>query len=111
MYDESFKKMTITKGKLRATWEYIGEGCWGDYNPENHRDIPLLRFNCELRHRGRWEQVEGASYCTTVPINAKRSELRKMLRTILKEKELIDTYPERRHPMQEMSWIGERKAG
>ena len=104
----SFKEMTIAKGKLRATWEWIGEGRSGDFNEDDPHDEPLLRFSCELRHRGRWEEVEDASYCTTVSIKTPRRELRKMLRTILNE--LIDTYPNHKRPMQEMSWIGERKA-
>ena len=108
MKELSFKEMTITKGKLRATWEWIGEGFSGDYNEEDPNDAPLLRFSCELRHRGKWEDVEDASYCTTVPITTPRKELKVMLNTILKE--LANTYPDHKRAMEEMSWIGERKA-
>jgi hypothetical protein len=106
MKELSFKEMTITKGNLRATWEWIGEGRSGDYNEEDPNDQPLLRFTCDENNAGDWEQVENASYCTTVPITTPRKELRRMLNTILKE--LAGTYPDHKRAMEEMSWIGER---
>lgn len=54
-----------------VTWEYIGEGYQGDYNPDDPEDEPLLRAS--LTHRK--VEDEGETYCTCLPISTPQADL------------------------------------
>lgn len=49
-----------TKSRITVEVDHIGEGWWGDYNPNDPADKPLLRFYV-LRNG---EYLDDASYCT-----------------------------------------------
>lgn len=55
------------RGGIRVIFEWIGEGNWGDYDPGDKEDTPLLRFTVQ-RHTGdgKYEEFDDASYCTGV---------------------------------------------
>lgn len=53
---------------LRLELTYIGEGLTGDYDPDDHCDVPLLRFYIQRYvGEGEWSDIEGGSYCTLIP--------------------------------------------
>lgn len=83
-----FEELEIIRGNYRATWEYIGEGWSGDYDPEDPEDIPLLRFSVD-RHVDseflEWEGMDNASYCTRMPIDSNREHLERGLNIVLDE--------------------------
>lgn len=64
-------------GVVAVVWEDIGEGWDGEYDPNDDNDEPLLRFTVYRNsfvtggsRSGGWEQVDNASYCTRMPVNA-----------------------------------------
>jgi hypothetical protein len=72
--------MRLIKDNVKVTWEDIGEGLCGDYNPLDPDDIPLYRFYVEERlEDGEWADVEDASYCTQVPVDTPDDILEKLL--------------------------------
>lgn len=70
-----FEDVVIEKGDFRVVWEHIGEGVYGDYDPEDEQDEPLLRFSCYKRVDGEWDSLEDASYCTRMPLDSPREHL------------------------------------
>jgi hypothetical protein len=74
--------MSYTRGNVRVEWEDIGEGVCGDYDPKDPTDKPLLRFTVLQKIKGKWEQVDDASYCTYVMIDTPKKILKRLLRII-----------------------------
>ena len=62
--------MELIRDNVKVEWEAIGEGFSGDYNPEDLRDVELLRFYVSVLRNGVWEEKEDASYCTLFPVSA-----------------------------------------
>jgi len=63
---DEFKALVLERGDFRVTLDHIGEGVYGDYDPEDEQDERRLRFYCDKLDRayGSWEEVEDSSYCT-----------------------------------------------
>lgn len=56
-------------GRLRVVLEYLGEGWNGEFNPSRPSDAPLVRFTvAERDHDGDFQDLEGSSFCTSIPI-------------------------------------------
>lgn len=87
--------MEISDDLLMAVWENIGEGWSGDYDPDDPDDKNLLRFTIYIKdYNGNWEQVDDASYCTTVPYDTPEEDLKSKLETIFEEyRDVLDEYP------------------
>ena len=81
---DSETPVSIQGSLVRADWYDAGEGLWGDYDPENPRDVHLLRFDIYIKRNGNWEPVDDASYCTLVPADTERHTLVNKLYTIYK---------------------------
>jgi hypothetical protein len=67
-----FNEITVRKGRLALTWEYIGEGKNGDFNPAfGADDYPHLRatVSCD------GEDVEKGSYCTLASVTTPKDRL------------------------------------
>jgi hypothetical protein len=99
---KEFKEIEVICGDKRVTWEYIGEGNEGDYNPDDPEDTPLLRFSCDKMVDGAWEGMENASYCTQMPINSSRRDLLIAAGIIL---EAIDTDASYKRDLERLSWL------
>lgn len=87
--------VSIRNTKLRVDWYESGEGYHGDYNPNDPEDEELLRFDVYVKRpeTHEWEEVDDASYCTTVPANTDVEALTKTLQVIFDEyNEVIDDY-------------------
>ena len=96
--------VSISDELVRIDWVNIGEGLCGDYNSEDPEDINILRFDvsynpyyapCTVSDSIDWEEVEDASYCTTVPSDTEISELVRLAYIIHKEyRAVMEDYPE-----------------
>ena len=65
---------------IRIKWVNIGEGIHGDYNENNPNDVNLLRFDVSVKtDDGTWEDIEDASYCTQVPADTPKDDLKELL--------------------------------
>lgn len=91
---------------FKVVWEYIGEGMSGDYNPEDEKDYPHLRFACYKRPEGHtkghfeWEQVDDASYCTCLPISTPKTILK-----LASDKILLGLGEDYKKRLEELSWL------
>jgi hypothetical protein len=77
----AFKEIVVTREEVSVVLEYIGEGYCEEYNPKNPKDEPLVRFT--ILKDG--EQMDDASYCTTLSIHTDRKKLEKVANTIMNE--------------------------
>lgn len=63
-------------GTTKVVWEYIGEGWYGDFDPTDATDEPLLRFAvCTRKGNGDWEYADDASYCTQNPVDLEHEHM------------------------------------
>jgi hypothetical protein len=68
---DGFEEVTVRKGRLSVTWEYIGEGKSGDFNPDDPDDYPHLRVYAMLDG----EDIEKGSYCTLASVDTPKDRL------------------------------------
>lgn len=73
----------LIKDDVKVEWVRLGEGYRGDYDPNDPDDEELLRYDVSVLEDGQWEKVEGASYCTLVPVTATEEEKLALLKIIL----------------------------
>jgi hypothetical protein len=62
------------------------EGWFGNYDPTDNEDEPLLRFTVQRRDPGErdsWSDVDDASYCTGLNVDAPQEEIDQALQLIL----------------------------
>lgn len=113
MVADKFKRIVVKSKTLRGlgvdlNWD-CREGNEGDYDPEDPKDQPLLRF--DVSYKG--EAVEDGSYCTRLKATDTRSLLTKAAECILNEAEATlyigeggylaqDGFKRR---MEELSWL------
>ena len=86
-------EIEIQNDLLCLEWVDLGEGLCGDYNPDDPKDIPLLRFDAYIKENGQWTSIEDASYCTCVPATTDVEELINLLDIVFnKYDEVVDAY-------------------
>jgi hypothetical protein len=66
---------------LSLTWEWIGEGESGDFDPADPNDVARLRAS--LYYNG--EQVDDGSYCTFATLETPKDELVKSAQDIMRQ--------------------------
>ena len=93
----TFEDRELIEDGVKVTFEYIGEGWCGDYNPEDSEDTPLLRFNVfaheslknpfseESPVKDGYGYMLDSSYCTGMPINTPKEIIDMALRSIMDE--------------------------
>ena len=71
---------------IKVEFVNIGEGYWGDYNPENPDDVNLLRFYVYFKpeNEKEWQAVEDASYCTGVAATEKEETIMEKIGKLFK---------------------------
>jgi len=81
------------------SWIDIGEGLWGEYNPEDLKDAPFLRANLEYMGL----EIEDASYCTLAQVGAPPEELHRVSNLLF---ERLPDNPDdyHRRTMEEWTW-------
>ena len=106
---------SIVKGDLKVTFENIGEGWSGDYDPEDPEDNNLLRIYIYLRTnedgRADWIQVEDGSICTSLPAETAPLTRRHLLEMVFEDADASVSREENRisrHLMDEFSYVNPR---
>jgi hypothetical protein len=97
----NFQGVYLAVGDKRVTWEYLGEGYSGDFNPKDKKDVPLLRFSCSRWDTGTWDELDSASYCTCMPVNAQIRHLIEGARLIMEAIQDVDY----KHRLQELTYL------
>lgn len=107
-------------GLVRVDLDWIGEGIDGDYDENDSKDVPLLRYGvsrkftkeCENHEEfqdgeiGEWFDIEDSSYCTQLNATAPREQLIEAAQFILAHVEDNVKYFQRQKRLYEMlSWI------
>ena len=75
--------MELVLDDYKVAWEDLGEGLYGDYDPENANDTAMLRFDVYRMVSGEWEPMEDASYCTMMPTDTPKETLQAGLEAIM----------------------------
>lgn len=57
---------SLTRNNIKVELGHIGEGKFGDFDPDDTDDYPHLRFSVFKRDGEEWEELDDASYCTTL---------------------------------------------
>lgn len=78
-FEGSAPEIALIDGRYKVEWVNLGEGKDGDYDPSDHDDVELLRFDVSFDG----ELVPDGSYCTLVPVDTSESILRKALERIM----------------------------
>lgn len=98
----------LTIGPVRVSFEHIGEGYSGEYNPNDPEDRRLLRFYIEERDEdGDWNDVDNGSFCTTLTTDTSIKDLVNYLTLIwgrVWEKLLAGESIKRE--CEKLSWLG-----
>jgi hypothetical protein len=59
--------MELIKDSVKVAWVRLGEGMSGNYDPNDPKDVELLRFDVSVLVGGEWTDPGSASYCTWFP--------------------------------------------
>ena len=108
----------VIRGKVRVEIGWIGEGNDGDYDEDDSRDVPLLRFDAydlvkhknTLKCTGRYDCCRGGqdtSYCTQLPATLPMEVLKSVCRSIAEH--IVDE-PHWKRILEELSWMDEKDA-
>ncbi|MBP7119258.1 hypothetical protein KBA63_04180 [Candidatus Woesebacteria bacterium] len=101
---DNFQEMELKMGNKTVILEYIGEGTvQGEFNDSDDDDAPVLRFSCrenkydiDGKHD---EEMESASYCTNLEINAPLDQKLRLMGLVM-EAIQKDDY---KHRLEELS--------
>ena len=77
--------MKYVKDNVKVSFEDIGEGINGDYNPDDPDDVALLRFDVYGWNGFDWDAIDDASYCTNVPVGTSPEKINELLALIMDE--------------------------
>ena len=103
-------RMEIIFDTYKAEWDDIGEGCDGDYDPNDPDDVQLLRFytyefnGCYTAESSRpeWIEIDGGSFCTRMPTTTAEKILMKALMAVVFE---LHSTSGSLSALERMSWI------
>ncbi len=94
--------LTVHYGKWALTWEDIGEGFNGDYDPDDPKDLPLLRAT--LDHLDANDSLSDASYCTLAPVGTPVAVLQAFSEDLFRCLPLSPDDGSYKRTMQEWTW-------
>jgi hypothetical protein len=118
---DDFDEVEASSGDVKIVLEYIGEGTSGDYNSLDKNDIPLLRFTTfkkeYVSQKGtgtdhpdwNWEEVDGGSYCTQIPINTPKDKIQELAITICSKMKKAIKDENVGETGEELSWISDKE--
>lgn len=75
--------MVREKHPVKVRWIDQTEGQWGDYNPEDPDDVPLLRFDVSLWNEAAGKYNSCQSRCTCFCADASKEDIAKALDILL----------------------------
>jgi hypothetical protein len=106
--DSDYGSLINDDDTIKVAWAFCDEGKWGEYDPDDENDAPLLRFDVSYKRDGEWEPCDDASYCTNVCEDTDKAVLRRLLEDILTE--VDGKVDEHGHGIkkvcEQLSWIG-----
>lgn len=85
MKSPKFEEIERIRDRVRVALSWIGEGVWGDFDPEDPDDVALLRFDVDRLVDAEWLPVDDASYCTRLRVDLDRVILEDCVARILDE--------------------------
>ena len=98
--------MELQKNNVKVELVHIGDGGGGEYNPDDTEDERLLRFYVTHKVGDTWKDVDGASYCTTLPISLSDLDQEVFLEMLMEQFYLPVIKGERvKHIGEDMSWV------
>lgn len=100
--------ITFQREDLKVVWEQLGEGRFGDYDPDNPEDQKLLRVTVYKMDEldGKYHMLDSASYCTNFPVSASTKEKIVAIELIMSEfyKTITSGYSIKK-TCEQLSWI------
>lgn len=83
----SFVDISAEHGGVRFTWTWLGEGWDGDYDADDPKDEPLLRFDVNTTdHEEGHDPRKSEGWCTAVDLRkAKRERLEAVAKEMAEE--------------------------
>jgi len=101
-----FQEFTLEERGIVLTLEHIGEGLGGDFDPQDPKDVPVLRFRFEKRQNGILVEVDDASFSTMIPATTPHEALVRVARRLMDEAaEAILAGDHVRNLCQRLCWI------
>ena len=94
-----FKDFIVKGEKYDLEWSHQGEGKFGDYDPNEYHDAPLIRLTL-LNKDG--SHVDKCSYCTNIEIDVTPEEARIISNKVFK---LVELSPSPSRGMQRSSYF------
>jgi hypothetical protein len=94
-------------GNSRITWEAIGEGWTGDFNPSDPTDEELLRFYVQWldpKYK-EWIDAEHGSYCTAFSAKATPEQRCKALEWMARQLEGVREDGNFKRTCERLSWV------
>jgi hypothetical protein len=84
--ERSFPFAISNDGAVKVEWVDLGEGIFGDYDPSDPKDIPLLRYDAYVNRKHvnpeeyddnglMWLDPENSSFCTTIGTDTDKADL------------------------------------
>lgn len=93
-------------GPIKVDWVNLNEGYSGDYNPKDPEDVNLLRFDVYGATNGKWEALEGGSYCTRMPADTSIETLKKAALLIAQKcASAIENGESLKRTCEQLSWF------
>jgi hypothetical protein len=72
------------RGKVRVVLDNdCHEGIDGEYNPQDPADIPLMRFNVDVKKGREWVPIDDSSYCTQIDARLPAKEHQRLAELLL----------------------------
>lgn len=96
----------LIRGNVRVEWVNLGEGYFGEYDPDDPEDENFLRFDVSVLEDDEWVDPGDASYCTQFPATV--SERLQSLALELIMDEVYDLLQDERpikKKCENLSWI------
>jgi hypothetical protein len=104
------KSKTLAKaeipGKVRVTFQWIGEGMSGDYNPDDPKDIPVLRFDVEDLSAPDPEETV-FSYATAMSARLPKAVMKSVAQAFANA---LAADPNWKHVAEGLTWMDDRAA-
>jgi hypothetical protein len=98
---------TLSQDGVQVSLSHIGEGCDGDFMPDDPDDVPLLRMDVSIWEEGEWQALDNGSYCTDLSCAASDAELDEALAIMHEQITAAIKEGRQKRTCEWLSWMGE----
>lgn len=98
----------LIRDRVKVEWWELGEGWFGEWDPDDPEDEELLRFYVSwLDDDGEWIDPQDCSYCTRFPAKSTPEQRAKALEMIMDKvyDAMVDQQGYEVRILEHMSWI------